>query len=54
MTGNDKPLDITFAQLAFGDAEPKDLHIFFNLDKNTFRVFSCQQAARLKPRALQT
>ena len=36
-------MDITFAQLEFGDAEPKDLHIFFNLDKNTFKVFSYDQ-----------
>lgn len=43
MIYNNKSLDITMAQLAFGDAEPTDLHIFYNLDKNTFRVFSYDQ-----------
>ena len=43
MTYNNKSMDLTFAQLEFGDAEPKDLHIFFNLDKNTFKVFSYDQ-----------
>lgn len=43
MTYNNKSMDITFAQLEFGDAEPTDLHIFYNLDKNTFRVFSYDQ-----------
>lgn len=43
MTYNNKSMDITFAQLAFGDAEPTDLHIFYNLDKNTFKVFSYDQ-----------
>lgn len=43
MIYNNKSLDITMAQLAFGDAEPTDLHIFYNLDKNSFRVFSYDQ-----------
>ena len=43
MTYNNTSMDITFAQLNFGDAEPKDLHIFYNLDKNTFKVFSYDQ-----------
>lgn len=43
MTCNDRPLDITLAQLEFGDAEPTDLHIFYNLDKKIFRVFSYDQ-----------
>lgn len=43
MTYNNKSLDITMAQLVFGDAEPTDLHIFFNLEKKTFKVFSYDQ-----------
>lgn len=43
MTYNNSSLDITMAQLAFGDTEPNDLHIFFNLDKKTFKVFSYDQ-----------
>lgn len=43
MTYNNKSMDLTFAQLAFADAEPTDLHIFFNLEKNTFKVFSYDQ-----------
>lgn len=43
MTYNNKSLDITIAQLVFGDAEPKDLHIFYNLDKHNFRIFSYDQ-----------
>lgn len=43
MTYNNKSMDITFAQLAFAVAEPTDLHIFYNLDKKSFRVFSYDQ-----------
>ena len=43
MTYNNSSLDITMAQLAFGDTEPTDLHIFFDLEKKTFRVFSFDQ-----------
>ena len=43
MAYNNKSMDLTFAQLAFADAEPTDLHIFFNLEKNTFKVFSYDQ-----------
>jgi hypothetical protein len=43
MTYNNKSLDITLAQLAFGDTEPTDLHIFFNIEKNTFKIFSYDQ-----------
>lgn len=43
MTYNNRSLDITIAQLAFGDAEPTDLQIFYNLEKKTFRVFSYDQ-----------
>ena len=43
MTYNNKSMDLTFAQLEFGDAEPKDLHIFFDLEKKIFRVFSFDQ-----------
>lgn len=43
MTYNNSSVDITFAQLAFGNTEPTDLHIFFNLEKKTFKVFSYDQ-----------
>ena len=43
MTYDNKSLDITIAQLAFGDTEPTDLHIFYNLDNHNFRIFSYDQ-----------
>lgn len=43
MTYNNSSTDITLAQLAFGDTEPTDLHIFYKLDKKTFSVFSYDQ-----------
>lgn len=43
MTYNNRSLDITLAQLAFGDVEPMDLQIFYNLDKKNFRIFSYDQ-----------
>ena len=43
MTYNNKSLDITLAQLNFGDTEPTDLHIFFNIEKNAFKIFSYDQ-----------
>lgn len=43
MTYDNKSLDIIMVQLDFGDTELTDLHIFYNLDKKTFRVFSYDQ-----------
>lgn len=39
MTYNNSSMDITLAQLAFGDTEPTDLHIFFNLEKRHLKYF---------------